>query len=435
VTNMNISVWKPIAFFLFILLLGYFLLPTGREMGRILSQGNKRSAAFIHLERQYHQNPLDQNNSLRYIRGLLENGDYKRFEKVGIRLTQLFPDAVELNSLLADFYQGIYVFKKAAHFWVKMVPYMHTQLEKEELMEKYVAYLIYDRQYDVLEALYEQQYKEKSMSLATRYEYADLLLQLKKDQKALKIYEHIIREYPAENNAVSRKIDIMRYRGEYELLVDQILSTLPASGPTNSVSSQYIEIVSYLNNNSDKVHAYERFLTLRDNRRIRLELSVLLKMMNRYTQSLHHLNKIKESKLNRKQVWALKGELYYLVKKYKNAAFYLSAYRKIYPINDYYIEILMESYVHNNDTTEALATADTIVKKRQTNVELLMAAARVYSDFGKQEKAIETLVAYHERMEGDYSSHHLLGDLYADIGKSRKSREEYKKALRYIREK
>ncbi|MFH1416554.1 MAG: tetratricopeptide repeat protein [Elusimicrobiota bacterium] len=430
---MNISYWKSFLFFGGALLFAYLLLPTARDAGRLLSTGVLRDKALIFLEKQYHRDPADRNNSFRYLNALLDKEEYNKFERTGRRLLEYFPESLELRRTLADYYEGVYSFPDAVRQWAIIMSFTADKDEKKETAGKYVSYLKLNKKFDLLLKYYEDLGKNGKLSREAEHLYADLLLKLNKPQEALQRYEKILQKYPEDAKADRRKIELLSLTGERKKLLEDIFSEIEHAAAGEDALLAFREQVSMIPERKIRIKAYERFLETGDNEDVRLDMCETLRDTGDYKKGLEALASVKENRANRQRIWYLKGEFYYLAGSSKRALYYIEKYLGLYPENMYFRGLLVELYIKENNSEKALQNAEILIGSERYEPEMLLTAANLYIDLGKKEEAIEKLIAYHAEIEGDFSSHDLLGDLYAGLGRTAQSREEYEKALYYIR--
>jgi len=118
---MNIPLWRSILFFIAVGLFGVALFPSEREMGYLYSRSGELDKARLHLERQFHEDPGDLENATRYLRSLDTPTDVRLFEKVGARLTKLYPDRIDFYAVMAKHYEDLMRFDKASEHWLMML--------------------------------------------------------------------------------------------------------------------------------------------------------------------------------------------------------------------------------------------------------------------------------------------------------------------------
>lgn len=121
-------------------------------------------------------------------------------------------------------------------------------------------------------------------------------------------------------------------------------------------------------------------------------------------------------------------------KKNEEALNALEIFSKRFPGEKQFVELLAEIYIRSGRREEAITLMENLYLKDPENYVLLRTLGQLYYDANQHTKAFETLRRYNEKTGGDATSHHLLGDLFADMGDTSGSRREYEKALELIQQ-
>jgi tetratricopeptide (TPR) repeat protein len=229
----GISLWKSIVFFLIILGLGFFLMPSQRQLGMVYSQTRKFAAAMPYLERQYQKNPDDLFNTRRYLEGLLEQGNFKKFEDIAQKLVVRYPHEPLVLTVLADFYEGQLMYPEASQYWEAMLAKNPKLID---VREKLVIYYINVKQNDALIRLYESEAPEQKdpdmfYSLA-------LLYAARQDIPAIeRIYQQVLKRFPKEEVAKRKLVDLYETTGQQA----QALNLLQRLYEENPFSREYAQ--------------------------------------------------------------------------------------------------------------------------------------------------------------------------------------------------
>ncbi|MCA9395917.1 MAG: tetratricopeptide repeat protein [Candidatus Omnitrophica bacterium] len=77
----------------------------------------------------------------------------------------------------------------------------------------------------------------------------------------------------------------------------------------------------------------------------------------------------------------------------------------------------------------AIETAENLYRLEPENHALLKTQGEILFQLKQFSDAEEKLKRYHEKVQDDYRSYHLLGDVYAALGRDTESRGSYERAL------
>ena len=96
-------------------------------------------------------------------------------------------------------------------------------------------------------------------------------------------------------------------------------------------------------------------------------------------------------------------------------------------------ETLANTYFQLGEKKKAVKLYEQCYQQNSQNDRIVLSLANIYADLKDYKKATECLEKYHEKNQGDYRSHHLLGDMRAALGNTDASQREYEKALKLLR--
>ncbi|MDD5218784.1 MAG: tetratricopeptide repeat protein [Candidatus Omnitrophica bacterium] len=105
-----------------------------------------------------------------------------------------------------------------------------------------------------------------------------------------------------------------------------------------------------------------------------------------------------------------------------------------FPDDQNLLILLSDLFVSQKQTDKAIALLEAMYARNPNQSGILKSLGALYFDAKNYEKAKEMLERYHRKEDGDYHTHHILGDVLAALGEKNGSRREYEKALKLIRE-
>lgn len=174
------------------------LIPSQREVGKLLTSTGVFGKAAFYLEKQFHKDPSDVANSARYLESLFYYDKDEQFIKVGNELVKNFGDNVTIHGIMAEFYEYKMDFDKARYHWMEILKINGTL---EVIREKFINYCISNKDYDSLIAFYEYRIKKQSASLDDYYTLANIYSLRKDIDNAKRVYEELVSLYPYEEIA------------------------------------------------------------------------------------------------------------------------------------------------------------------------------------------------------------------------------------------
>ncbi len=132
---------------------------------------------------------------------------------------------------------------------------------------------------------------------------------------------------------------------------------------------------------------------------------------------------------------ALLCELYADDRQYDRAFYLIKKYRARKGDDLQIALVEVEVLRKKGDIQEAAKACAILVDRYPEKIELAKELAIIYNDMGLYQQAKDMLEVYHAKASGDYLSHHLLGDILAELGDTIGSEREYSRALELIRKK
>jgi len=208
---MGISIWRSLVFFMAVGAFGLFLFPSQRELGKVYAEAGIFDTARFYLEKQYHSDPGDLANTLRYLMSLQDHGESRLFERVADRTSAMFPDSIRLKTFLGGYYEGDLQMDKAAVCWDGVVRLDPTD---QDALWKVIAYYQYTKKYDALIGLYEHLIQKGFASIEMYYALGRLYSLRRDAGKALTTYTRLLEEHPHEEIARVRLAETYEFIGE-----------------------------------------------------------------------------------------------------------------------------------------------------------------------------------------------------------------------------
>jgi tetratricopeptide (TPR) repeat protein len=420
-------------FFAIVLYLGTMLLPTKREMGNLFFKNNDVKNANYYLNQQFLDDKNDVSNMKRYLLVLIEERKNKEIENIGDTFLKLHPENIEINQIMAKYCEDNMFFDKAEKYW-KNIFLLDKQGKDVAVFEKLLNYYTFTKNYDEIINIYEHKNINGNASLDILYSLGQVYLQKMDIDNAEKVYNQILKNYPKETNVFSYLEYIYLFRGEK----DKLLKNLRFKYEQTKDEYIFEKIISILIKAKDyeKVQLeLENFLAKNpNNARIRDYYLVYLLDTKNYKQAISQASWLYK---NTTEIKYLKNlyEIFYILKDYDSTIKFINEYNlKNASENDSYSsQILYDIYLNSKkDLNKAKDALYKVLEKDKTRLDDLKYLAELFNKKGDFQSAMNILEYYHVKKEGDYVSHNLLGDIYATLGYTDRSKDEYKRALKQL---
>lgn len=210
---MGIRFWKSFLFFAFMIVFSARLFPSQRETGLYYALSQQFDRARFYLAKQFHMDPGDTANSLRYLKALNYEAEYGRAEKVAKALVRQYPGRPPFRRALAEFYEDQMRFNEAVPHWEVLVRLRPADTETEE---KLLAYYIYEKELEKLISFYEERLRNGRLSFERLMALGDLYLKTSQYGKAEKLYLFAAKAYPEKVDVLSRLAELYEYQGDVD---------------------------------------------------------------------------------------------------------------------------------------------------------------------------------------------------------------------------
>ncbi|MFA6600175.1 MAG: hypothetical protein WC352_08215 [Candidatus Omnitrophota bacterium] len=226
---MGIPIWKSALFFAAILWVALRLFPTSRELGFYYSEGEGFDSARFYLARQFHRDPLDKSNTVRYLRSLESSGDEKEFENALQRLYRVQQKPLLIHKIAADFYERRENYEEAARHWSAILEISPGQ---SEVRAKFISFCLLNNAREPLIRLYGAEVRRGKARPNTYYDLGRLYGLDGRAGEARRVYEGLLTRFPGEDRARQRLIEILEYQNDIDAadtLYKERIALSPAS--------------------------------------------------------------------------------------------------------------------------------------------------------------------------------------------------------------
>lgn len=393
---MGISLSRAVFFFLGLMLFAVALFPSQRELGLLYSGSGYFDKALFYLASQFHREPDDFNNGVRYLSMLYETGNTGEFEVISDRFLNRNPEHLDTLKLVASYHEQQFRMSAAAEYWKRIVA---VSPEDYDYAEKLLVYYKLKKDQDSLISFY--------TSMRGRRLFGEQM-----DQE---IYREIGRLYLLDKNV---KAAIANYR---DWITEIPYDELPYI--------RLIQIHTYLKDWTEALNysteAMERFP---DNIRLYYEKSEVLNKRGLLPEDMKYYLE-SSSRFPQDLNIAMQALDALGVLKYEKMEEYLLDVESRFKEEIRFKESIADFYMQQKKYEKALGYYQTLNSMDSDDEVYILALADIYFELNEKEKAKEYLENYHSKDKGDYRSHHRLGDIYESLGESRGAKGEYRKAL------
>lgn len=323
---MGIPFWKSVLFFLSIAVFSGYLFPSQRELGMYFSMSNNFNKARFYLEKQFHKDPSDENNSKRYLLALIYNGEYALFDRVSKKLLAQMPDSLWLNEVMANHFEDKMWFREASGHWFKM---LEADPKQVDVWDKIVSYCIQSKNTDLLIRVYELA-KARTRFKEDIYEELGRLYCLKKmAAEAERTYKEWLEHVPNSIRAKVKLAEIFEYEGK----ADDALRIYRDISDKNPKRKEYamrvIERLIYYKRGEELMSTLESYSKrFPDEEDFPKMLSDLYLRMGKREESVEMLKAFYEKHPKYCKALASIGEIYYSMGDLERAKEYLRKYHE-----------------------------------------------------------------------------------------------------------
>jgi tetratricopeptide (TPR) repeat protein len=210
---MGIAFWRSAVFFFSMAWFGLRLFPSERELGLFFSMGRSFDQARFYLAKQFHEDPADKANALRYLEALMEDGQYDLFERSSGKMLEVSPKDAPLHGLLARYYETAMQFEDASRHWMRMIQADPDSPRSKDARDKLASYYTHSKDDEALLALYEERAARYGGPEEIYYELARIYLLNRRVREAESAYRRLLESFPEAGPAKLKLAEIYEYQG------------------------------------------------------------------------------------------------------------------------------------------------------------------------------------------------------------------------------
>lgn len=411
------------------LFLGLMLLPTKREMGNLFFKINDRENAANYLSKQFDHDKADISNTKRYLLVLIEEKNNVEVENIGNMFLASDPKNIEINTIMASYCEYNMFYSKAVKYWNTIFLENPTDAETTEKLLNYYDQI---KNYDEMIKIYNYKIESGNAGLSDYLAICDLYFKQRDIKSVENICNEILKKYPKDKTVFTYLEYIYEYRGEkYQL--QKLFEDRYNETNDRYFFERFVDIFIKAKEYSKAEIAFEKVLKAKPyDWEIRDYYLSFLNDTQNYQkfayQSGLFFEKTKYIKYLKWQYESL-----YMLKDYENTILIIQKYHSKKGKDVYSYQILYEIYFDiKKDLYKARDVAYKLANDYNTDYENLETLGELFYENGDITSAMKILESYHEKSEGDYYSHSLLGNIYSSLGDSDRSKSEYETALEQL---
>jgi len=318
--------WKSALFFVSIAVFGIALFPSQRETGKLFSETGSLDKARFYLEKQFHRDPADLANTVRYLDSLRYHNEDIVFERSVKRLERLFAGNLEFLDVVARFYEDNYDYGKACKYWFEM---LKIDPNLKDIREKLISTALLSKDFAHLIGLYNFEISRGYAGPEDYYALARLYSLERNSARARDIYERLLGKYPEESNAKVLLADIYEVSGEPDKAIALYGKLINGSPDNINYALKYIDLLIKAKKDNEAMEALEIFSRRfsSDSRFVRLLSDMYVKLGKR-KEAIGLLEELYRRDPENYIVLKSLGDLYMDTRDYEKALEVLNAYNE-----------------------------------------------------------------------------------------------------------
>lgn len=231
--------------------------------------------------------------------------------------------------------------------------------------------------------------------------------------------------YSATDNEIAGKVNYekalhMLQKQDYLTFEDQLerIRLLFKLGYTNKMAKETLALLEQ--------HPYNEEL---------LEYGVEVSLnYNDYERAEELIKRLKRVSEDRRKIDSLTFRLLMKENKWEEALSVIERLLEQYPDDTDYLESYADVSARLGHWQVAVNVYKKLYDKYPSNNKFIISLVRLYYSAQQYQDALQLLRSYNEKTGGDYTSYHILGDVYAALGNKVSSRRAYEKALLLVRQ-
>ncbi len=324
---MGIALWQSSLFFITIALLSIMLFPSQRERGLLYSRTGIFDKARIFLSFQYHRDPGDMANAIRYLGSLSAAGEYDLWETTARKLTRTSPNHPGLHAHMAKFYEDNLKIVKAMPHWEEMIRWGHPK--KKEAREKLISGYRLTGDHDGLLRFYGNEMARHSAGIEMYYETARMYARKKMATEARSVYLNLLKQFPGETKAKLRLVQIYEFQGKTQEALRLFSQVVQADPHNESLSQRWVEKLLQYKKERQAVSVLEKLLIRFPSNHLFIESLVDLYLRSgKNHEALILLEQSYERHPGNDKVLRYLGDVYFKMKEYLKAVETLRSYHE-----------------------------------------------------------------------------------------------------------